>query len=90
MLWPQHLLLDGQGTLIVGLGPSQVALGLEESAEIVEAVGGIGMLWPQHLLPDGQGTLIVGLGFCKLCTPYVGKTPSVQGEWYLLWQGRHG
>ena len=43
---------DMTGTLKVGFGPGQVALGLQETAEIIEAAGGVGMLWPQHLLPD--------------------------------------
>jgi hypothetical protein len=50
-----------KSALIVGLGTSQIALGTEESAETVEAEGGIGMLWSKHLLPDGQGALTVGL-----------------------------
>ena len=68
MLWPQHLLPDRQGALIIELGPGQVALGAEEKAEIVQAGGGIGMLGSQHLLPDRQGALQVGLRFCKLST----------------------
>jgi hypothetical protein len=48
--------------LIVGTGTGQIALGLKESAEIVQAASGIGMLGPQHLLPDRQGPLIVGTG----------------------------
>ena len=42
----QHLLADRQGPLVVGPGPGQVALGLEQSAQVVQAAGGVGVLGP--------------------------------------------
>ena len=41
---------DRQGPLVVGPGPGQVALGLEQQAQVVQARGGVGVLGPQHLL----------------------------------------
>jgi hypothetical protein len=46
---------DPQRPLIVGPCPGQVALGLEQYTQAVQAQGRIGVLRPQHRLPDRQG-----------------------------------
>jgi len=40
-----------------GPGGDQLALGLEQGGQVVEALGGVGVVGAQHPLPDGRGTL---------------------------------
>src|SRR5260370_910583 len=54
VLWPQLLLIDGQGTLVQRFGLLVLALSTVESCQAIEAGGRVRMQWPQLLLSDRQ------------------------------------
>jgi hypothetical protein len=56
--------VDCQGLLKVQSGACIVTCGLQQGAQVVEAVGGLGMFLAQHSPVDGQGLLVVWPGAC--------------------------
>jgi hypothetical protein len=50
-------LVDRQGTLVQAAGAIEVALGVQEGAEVAEAIGGIGMVGAKLSLVDRQSSL---------------------------------
>jgi hypothetical protein len=57
MLGAEHLLVDRQRALVERSRRRQIALGLKQEGEVVEARRRIGMLGAEHLLPDRQCAL---------------------------------
>ena len=60
MVWPPHLLANGQRPLVVRPRPGQLALVLQQEAQIVQAGRRVGVVWSQRLLPDRQRPLVGG------------------------------
>src|SRR5215210_5817175 len=60
MLFPQHLLADGQRSLKQRTSLVVMALLGQHSAQIVESNSSVGMLFSVHLLADGQSLLVQG------------------------------
>ena len=56
------LLTNRQGALVIGLGSGVVALGFQQCAQVIEALGSIGVERAERLLTNGQGALEVGPG----------------------------
>ena len=57
MLGAKHFLADRQRALMERPRRREVALGLQQAGEVVEAHRGVRMLWALHLLPDRQRAL---------------------------------
>ena len=53
---------DGEGLLVVGAGGGEVAHGLQQDAQVVEAGGGDGGAPAEDFTVDGEGLLEVGAG----------------------------
>ena len=57
MVGAEGLLVDGQGPLVGGPRPRQVALGLEDATKVVDRGGHVDMLGAKRCLEDGQRPL---------------------------------
>src|SRR5436190_936457 len=64
----QHLLTDGQGPLLEGLGLLILALPPVEQCQFMQSRRCVGMLRSLHLLTEGQGALVERVSLSILCT----------------------
>jgi hypothetical protein len=82
MLWPQEVLLNGQGPLVELLGLGILSAGVQERRQIVGVHRPLIVVWPVEAFKDSQGAPVQGfrLGVLALRVQDGGQGGHVDGR----------